>query len=279
MSQLSSNLVRPGIILHVSNPDLAWEVRTYLDAMPCPADLYISTSDEAAKATLTRAFASWGCGTTTIRIVPKWGEDIASGLVAFPGVYDAHDIVLQLHLGQYSNDTSAYARGYALETLMGSREIVSSILNVFLKNPTIGMIAPQHFENLRSSIHWGSCFETAAKLAGKMGLDLRPTTVLDFPMGGLFWARSAALRPLLSLDLSSEAAAYDDDTLASAIERLSFFACEISGFRWIKIARPEICAMRSTICEVQDEDQLGLVLSQQTFRLLPDGYIHSPVAG
>ena len=60
----------------------------------------------------------------------------------------------------------------------------------------------------------------------------------------MFWARSAALQPLLDLNLSFEdfpdESGRIDGTLAHAIEHLYYFVCERAGFRWIKIAQPEL---------------------------------------
>ena len=71
----------------------------------------------------------------------------------------------------------------------------------------------------------------------KSGITITPDSALDFPVGSMFWARSAALRPLLDLELSFEdfpaEVGQTDGTLAHAIERLYFYACEKSGLRWV----------------------------------------------
>ena len=59
----------------------------------------------------------------------------------------------------------------------------------------------------------------------------------------MFWARSAALKPILDLDLSfadfPDEVDQTDGTLAHVIERLYFYAAEAAGFAWLKVARPE----------------------------------------
>jgi lipopolysaccharide biosynthesis protein len=58
----------------------------------------------------------------------------------------------------------------------------------------------------------------------------------------MFWGRSAAIKPLLDLNLAAEDFPREnkqlDATLAHVIERLFFFICERAGYRWIKIAHP-----------------------------------------
>lgn len=63
--------------------------------------------------------------------------------------------------------------------------------------------------------------------------------LLEFPSGSMFWGRSAALRPLLDLQLQfadfPEEAGQIDGTLAHAIERTILYFTELAGFRWAKI--------------------------------------------
>jgi lipopolysaccharide biosynthesis protein len=127
---------------------------------------------------------------------------------------------------------------------MGGPEIVQSILSAFEQEPAIGMIAAQHYLPIKDGVIWGGNIATAQSLARRMGIDIHPGGLLDFPSGSMFWARSAALRPLLDLRLSPQdfppELGQDDGTLAHAVERLYFLACEKAGFQWAKVARPAL---------------------------------------
>jgi hypothetical protein len=67
--------------------------------------------------------------------------------------------------------------------------------------------------------------------------------LLEFPAGGFFWARPAALMPLHSLGLTLEALPPEplasDNTLLHALERLPCLSCELMGLRWEKLARED----------------------------------------
>ena len=111
-----------------------------------------------------------------------------------------------------------------------------------------------------------------------MGFDIDPGAALDFPSGSMFWARSAALRPLLDLQLATEDFDEEkgqiDSTLAHAIERLYFFACEKAGFDWIKVARPELFAHTPAIVSVRDGRELDQFFARHVLRLLdPKGVL------
>jgi lipopolysaccharide biosynthesis protein len=68
---------------------------------------------------------------------------------------------------------------------------------------------------------WQGTRPLAEKLAAQMGLTLFGD-FLDFPSGGMFWARPAALRPFLALNL-------DDRDSLPALERLLPHAARCSG--------------------------------------------------
>ena len=72
------------------------------------------------------------------------------------------------------------------------------------------------------------------------GLQIPPNEAIDFPVGSMFWARSAALQPLLDLRLGFEDfedtnPQQRDGTLAHAIERSFLFSCCKAGYYWGRI--------------------------------------------
>jgi lipopolysaccharide biosynthesis protein len=233
------------VIAHLFHAELAGEIRRYLDAMPVRADLFVSTDSEAKRAAILEAFSGWDRGAIEVRLAANRGRDIAPKLIAFRDVYDRHPIVLHLHGKVSSHDSNLRLwRYFIYETLLGGPEVVASILRAFAADPGLGLVAPQHFYPVRESISWGGNLDLAQGLARRMGIALDPEAPMDFPSGSMFWARSAALKPLLDLCLTPddfpEESGQQDHTLAHAIERLYVFVCVAAGFGWARVARPDL---------------------------------------
>lgn len=239
-------LARPvGVVAHMFYPELAPEMRAHLQHIPGPVDLHLSTDEAAKRAALLDAFAGWDKGQVEVRLAPNRGRDVAPKLITLAGAHARHQIVLHLHSKKSPHDSDLKMwRDFLYETLMGDGDVAASVLAAFEQRPDLGLIAPQHYFAVRNGVGWHGNLAAAEQLAKRMGVTLDADGPLDFPTGSMFWARSAALRPLLDLNLSVDdfepEAGQADGTVAHAIERLYFHACEKAGYRWIKIARPEL---------------------------------------
>ena len=263
---------RIAVLLHAFHLDLIREFRAYLDHLPFPADLFVSTDNAAKQQSLSACFADWKQGRVEIRVVPNRGRDVAAKLVGFAAVHDQYEYVLHLHTKSSPHESRLVGwRGYLLETLLGSPEVVRGIFEAFAQAPRLGMLAPQHIDELRPWVRWGDNFVAAELLAARMGFPLPRRAPLDFPSGSMFWARSAALRPLLDVHLDfadfPEECGQTDGTLAHSIERLYFLVCEQAGFDWMKItARGELHDQRGVMA-VTGPEALSRFMSCRRLRL------------
>jgi GT2 family glycosyltransferase/SAM-dependent methyltransferase/glycosyltransferase involved in cell wall biosynthesis len=260
------------VICHLYHIETMDEIHKYLINIPFPLDLFISTNTPEKHDLVARRFTDWDKGDVEIRIMPNRGRDIAAKLVGFRDVHERYEYVLHAHSKASSHDKMlAPWRGFLLENLLGSREIVYSVFEIFSRQPRIGIIFPQHYEYIRHWLDWGSNYYSAQTLAERFGIALSPQQTLDFPSGSMFWARTAALEPLLDLGLSlgdfPPESGQTDGTLAHAIERLYLFVCERAGFSWLKLANPAYYMDTRTIVEITSPSALDRYVTERTVRL------------
>jgi lipopolysaccharide biosynthesis protein len=236
------------VVCHIFHTDMTRMILTALADAEIMADLFIST-DTSDKANKIQSIAEhWTNGTIDIRVVENRGRDIAPKLITFADVYNLYPLILFLHSKRSEHAEAGNGwRDYLLSCLIGSPGIVRSIQDIFALCPKMGIVMPAHFPQLRqlvAGIHWGQNFRKARRLAWKMDIDIGESGLVDFPSGSMFWARPAALRPLLSLGLKFSdfppEPVWKDGTLAHCIERLILFSCEKAGLTWLKVVNENV---------------------------------------
>ncbi len=233
--------LRPAVILHLYYADLAPVLAERLARIPGEPSLYVSTDTDAKAAAIRAAMPR-----AEVRILENRGRDILPKLYGFRDVHHRHEIVLHLH-GKKSLHSGRLDDWltHVLDCLLGSEAEICRILSFFQDIPRLGMVMPSVFRDVLSAAHWGSNRGIARELAHRMGLSgpLPPDGSLRFPVGSMFWARSAALKPLLDLDLGPQhfppEAGQLDGTLAHAIERMLGVACIASGYHLLPVLGAE----------------------------------------
>ncbi|MDX2225047.1 MAG: rhamnan synthesis F family protein, partial [Rhodospirillaceae bacterium] len=264
---------RLAVICHAYYDAMMPEFRRYLRNIPFAFDLFVSTDTPAKRGIIQAGFAGWARGRVEVRLAPNRGRDIAPKLICFKDVYPNYDYVLHIHTKASKHaDVLAHWRGYLLENLLGSPEIVASVFEAFTRVPDLGIVASQHFEPARHWINWGGNAPDAKRLAQRMGFSIDDNRALDFPSGSMFWARTAALKPLLNLNLGyddfPEEKGQIDKTLAHAIERLYYLVCEHSGHRWLKVSHPPLFIDTPAIVPIAGPDDLARYAAEHTVKLL-----------
>jgi hypothetical protein len=249
-------------IIHAFYTDELETTLVRLDRAPVGVDLFISTDTPEKKAIIEQKTSAWRKGAVEIRVFPNRGRDIAPKIVGFCDVYARYEIFLALHNKKSPHGGSPLARwrDYLLDHLIGSPEIIGSVLHLF-DRPEVGVVFPQHLFEIRGILNWGYDYEHARALMRRLGYDIDKNLVLEFPSGSMFWGRTAAMRPLLELGLSfedfPEESGQVDGTLAHAIERILLMAAETRGFEWLKIVRRELYPLPRTILSVERPEDVA----------------------
>lgn len=231
------------ILLHAYHVEVLPEIAGFLRRIPFPADLVVTTDTAAKRAAIEEAFGRWAAGAFEVRVTENRGRNVAPQLIACRDVYDSHELILILHTktSVHSGELAGW-REFLLRNLIGSPAVMRGVMEAFLQLPKLGVLAPRTFPAVRKHLIWGDNYEICRSLAVRLGFNLYPDSPVDCPVGFMFWARSAALKPLLDLELNwdefTPEGGQKDGTLAHGLERLVFHACELSGFRWVR-AGPE----------------------------------------
>lgn len=258
------------VVLHLYYVELAEDIFRHISNIPAPCDVLITVDSQAKLELVERAAAGWSRGVVDIRIFPNRGRDIAPKLLAFSSQYNDYDLLLFLHSKRtVSSEYGDVWREQLYGGLCGCEATTASILAMFERDPSLGLVYPQVYEPIRRFMRWSGMESPAKRLAKGLGLSLNPAGKLEFPVGSMFWARPEAMKPLLDLGLRLEdfpkEAGQTHGTIAHAIERLFTLACESAGLGWCKVARTELYKCRETILPVASERDLESARRQAYF--------------
>jgi len=229
-------------VVHIHYPDLADELLTACMNIPgSPRILVSATNGQASEAAKAWA-AKTGFGNIVIRESVNRGRNVASFTTEFAKEVSRSDVFCHIHgkKSLYSGEEKVGWRESNLSHLLGSSEHVERILKLFKTKPTLGVVSPTPSPDVPYwAFTWLSNLEVGARLAQMLGVAFRFGDYFDYPLGCMFWARSAALEQLIDgrirQDMFPEEAGQTDGTLAHAIERSMFFVARHNGYGWAEV--------------------------------------------
>jgi hypothetical protein len=226
--------LRVALQIHVHYPDRLAALVERLTQNRATIDLLVSaTSDRAAHAARSQLRHYRG-GSVEVRQVPNRGRDIAPLLTEFADTILAnYDIVGHVHTKKTADVADATLGEtwyrFLLENLLGGHaRMADETLARMTANPEVGMV----FADDPHVVGWTGNRAGAEALSTRLGIDRIPENPV-FPVGTMFWARVAALRPLfdfgLTLDDYPEEPAPYDGTILHVIERVLPMVATASG--------------------------------------------------
>ena len=227
-----------GLHLHLYFPDLAKGIFERLQQVQTRMDLLISVPSAEVACQIESMVAQSAQGKLDIRVVPNLGRDIGPFLTGFGAdILERYDIIGHLHVKKsvHLND-QAFVKNWAdflYENLLGGKKrMADTIFSRMAADPTIGLVFPDD----PNVLGWVGNWDQAVALAERLNIARSSLkAAFNFPMGTMFWARTAALRPLFELGL--QWADYPPEPLPGdgsslhAIERMLPLVVEQAGFR------------------------------------------------
>jgi glycosyltransferase involved in cell wall biosynthesis len=221
-------------LYYVSN---APELAARLASSDTRCDLFLSTDTDGKAANLRAAFAGHK-GLVEIRVMANRGRDIAPFLTGFARQIDSgrYDVFGHVHSKQrpwLGQATANSWRDFLWENLIGGPwPMLDLAAAAFAAHPDLGLLMAED----PHLVGWDRNRAIAEALHTRMGGEAGTLDdFFDFPVGNMFWARPAALRPLLDLGLTWEdypaEPVGDDGTLLHALERLTPYAARRAALR------------------------------------------------
>lgn len=216
-----------GIIIHVYYIDLFEEICSYLENIPFRYSAFISISNSNDKKLIIKNLRKLKLlDFAEVKVVKNVGRDIAPLLVDFAHQIRHFDYICHIHTKKsisYGTEQIAW-RQHLYKMLLGSNERVRAIISLFEANEYVGIIYPKPYEYFPYWAYtWLSNKNIASPILKKLGIHFDPDEYIDYPAGSMFWAKRAALKPLLDLNLKHEdfpeELGQTDGTIHHTIER------------------------------------------------------------
>ncbi|MCH4092137.1 rhamnan synthesis F family protein [Acetobacter sp.] len=232
-------LPRIAVAIHVFYPDvLEHDILPRLKHFGCAHSLLITTDSEE-KATHIEQLIADGLPDAQrfIRVTPNRGRNFGPFLSCWRNALLEHDLFLHLHTKKslYTGSEQQEWRDTLLDTLLPTQQGIAGIIQRFVDDKELGVLQPAP----GPTVPWWAWTWLTNKNAARPLLErlniTPPDGYFDYPAGGMFWARSRALAPLLELPWSPddfpEESGQTDGTVAHAIERCIGLVAHSTGHR------------------------------------------------
>lgn len=222
--------------LHLFYVDLLPEFVSYFSNIPYHFDLYISCQEDADVSAIKAGLKDLKqAKTVDVRPLPNRGRDLAPLYVKFASEILNHDYFLHVHSKKslYSGEEKGGWRKFSLELLLGSKEKIDGIFDLF-KNQNAGLVYPDIQEEVPMIAYsWLANEGLGRQLFEEFDLGDMPQ-VFNYPAGSFFWARTDALKPIFTRGYTYEdfprEQGQTDGTLAHALERVLPFVSRKQGY-------------------------------------------------
>jgi FMN phosphatase YigB (HAD superfamily) len=227
------------VVIHAYYADVFDELCGSLNNIPGRYDLYVSVPSVEVGSQIKQSLTKHQVNANAVvRVSQNRGRNFGPFLVEFASDVLRHDFVLHLHTKKslYTGSEQASWRNHLYDSLLSGPDVVKAILTHFNEHHDVGVLYPVISPTMPYwAHHWLSNSHLAPGLFQRLKInDYQAQGMIDYPVGGMFWARVEALRPLFTERFAytdfPEEAGQADGTLAHAIERSIVQVAKSRGF-------------------------------------------------
>ncbi|MBP2493674.1 FMN phosphatase YigB (HAD superfamily) [Methylobacterium sp. PvP062] len=235
-----STTARIVVVIHAFYIDVFEELLPRLVRAIPHFDLLVSTDQPEKKRAIEAAAAVAGLvNRCRVRLVENRGRNFGPLVAVFGQDILRYDYVLHVHTKKslFSGAEQVRWRDEIYRALFANAACATIALVLLEEDRQIGLFFPETSAHVA---HWGhtwlSNIGAGQSLLARLCLPYDGfDEYIDYPVGGMFWARVDALRPLLTAGLTladfPEEHGQTDGTLAHAIERVIPLVCRAQGYR------------------------------------------------
>ncbi|MFC4700054.1 rhamnan synthesis F family protein [Glaciecola siphonariae] len=196
------------IVLHIFYQDSVVKFAESIATLPLNVDVFVTAASGEIAELATQTFNSIATvDKVQVKHVPNHGRNFGPFLVEFSEQLLDYDLMCHMHSKKslYSGREQTQWFDYLHQYLLKDRHTVACLLRLFSEHEDLGMYYPTSFWMMPGWVnHWTCNLPFAQPFIDQWQLDINSDFV-NYPVGGMFWARPKALAPLLS-----KTYAYDD---------------------------------------------------------------------
>jgi lipopolysaccharide biosynthesis protein len=266
--RVPGTVAETAVILHLFYVDLWDEIRGYLEQLDVDFDLFVSLCPETGHGFDTRIREAFPHA--DVRYFDNRGRDVGP-FMEFLRDVSGYETVCKIHSKKspHRMDGDRW-RGNLFHQLLGAPEIIREILEVFERDPSVGLLGPANHLD-RDEESWGSNRRRMEELARHMGVS-SPDVTLEFFAGSMFWFRPRAFARLLDLGIRQadfeEERGELDGGLHHALERSFPIAVRAAGYQVHPFVRPSHAARIGAAVGSRRVKLIAFYLPQ--FHLIPE---------
>jgi len=224
----TDKLMSPLVITaHVFYPEFATQLINYLKQLPKETKLFATTPSQEIKEDLESYLDTAG-NSYDVRLTPNIGRNFGPLLVEFSKALLKEESFVHVHSKKSLHSPEIAEEWLSRNTeLLLTREGIQRISSLKKSNSRIGLVYADASDLVWGmNFRWGRSRKTAMnKFANLPGFEkIKWSGKISFPAGGMFWAMTDAIRPILELDWSYEMFPTEENQMDGAthhvIERL-----------------------------------------------------------
>ena len=188
------------IVLHIFYADFVSKFAECLERFPTNLDLFVTAASQEIADSSTATFNKIDrVNNVKVAVCENRGRNFGPFLVHFSKELLNYDLMCHLHSKKslYSGREQTQWFDYQNQFLLKDKHVTSSVLRLFDEREELGIYYPTSFWMMPAWVnHWTCNKPFAQEFVDEWGIDISDNFV-NYPVGGMFWARPAALKPLL----------------------------------------------------------------------------------